>query len=242
MERRSALLCLLVILSLHLQICVGLVGLGRAGFCVPSGTERVRGQGSLPASSRRSISEERGGLTEFLNSQGFTYGVGSMGLITVLANRLSILDESVSDFQSRLDLISVMACSALLLNALTTQEIETRERDTVTLVGYSCTSVIVSPRVAKSTLGGASAWLCDTIMTGVPGITSVHIIDSSHMIMARIGVVGDGDDKNEGKITPGKILSKVLLEKEEQYLPDVQILPGKVVSALHRYNPIHFPV
>ena len=89
-------------------------------------------------------------IIPFLNSQKFTYVAGGLGLTTVLLNRLAILDSSVSDFQSRLDLISTMAASALLLNALTQQEIETRERDSVTLVGYSCTSTLVNTNVDAS--------------------------------------------------------------------------------------------
>ena len=54
-------------------------------------------------------------IIPFLNSQKFTYVAGGLGLTTVLLNRLAILDSSVSDFQSRLDLIATMAASALLL-------------------------------------------------------------------------------------------------------------------------------
>ena len=169
----------------------------------------------------------QGDIVQFLNGQGFTYGTGAVGLIAILVNRLSVLDESVSDFQSRLDLISVMACSALLLNALTTQEIETKERDNVTLVGYSCINPVINPSIESTIVGDTSWWLCNIIMKGVQGVTSVHIIQKDQ-ILARCGVVGAGDDRNEGIIRKGKILTKALEEREEQYLPDVQILPGKV--------------
>ena len=89
-------------------------------------------------------------ILSFLNSQSFTYLAGGLGLTAILLNRLAILDLTVSDFQSRLDLIATMAASALLLNALTQQEIETKERDSISLVGYSCTSTLVNPNIDAS--------------------------------------------------------------------------------------------
>ncbi len=164
------------------------------------------------------------GVLQFFNSQKFTYIAGGLGLTTVLLNRLAILDSSVSDFQSRLDLIATMAASALLLNALTQQEIETKERDSVSLVGYSCTSTIINTNLDASSsqsesksneflflliwthltffetfLGKSYSWLCDTILEGVSGVTSVHLIDvNAGVVLARRGVVGNGDDRQKG--------------------------------------------
>jgi hypothetical protein len=151
---------------------------------------------------------------KFLNSQSFTYGIGSLGLLVVFGNRLSILSEAVSDFQSRVDLIVVFACSALILNALTVEEIQTKERDSVALVGYSCTSSILNPKIDATTSAGKTcAWLCETIMFRVSfSISSVHII-KSNQILARVGVLGNGDDRKNGVIEPGKILKKAMAEK-----------------------------
>jgi len=63
-------------------------------------------------------------------------------------------------------------------------------------------------------------------MTSVSA-TSVHII-TNNTIIARIGVVGKGDDRNKGQINPGKILANSINNMEETYLPDLQILPGKI--------------
>lgn len=84
---------------------------------------------------------------DLLKSQTLAYGVGSVGLIVLLVNRFSVLEE-LNDVQSRVDLISVMACSALLLNALTEQDIEARERDAVTLVGYSSRVTILNADIS----------------------------------------------------------------------------------------------
>ena len=171
-----------------------------------------------------------------LNSQTLSYGVGSIGLIVLLVNRLSVLEE-LNDVQSRVDLISVMACSALLLNALTEQDIEARERDAVTLVGYSCRTPVISAG-ASSEIGTrilrphflrkyvismpyiiatASKWICNTLLKAGP-VSSVQVIQD-YRIVARIGVVGVGDDRAGGELRPGKILSKSLSDAEEVYLP-----------------------
>ena len=60
--------------------------------------------------------------------QGFSIGVGATGILILLVNRLSVDLDKVTDVQSRADIISVVACSALLLNVLSETEIEARDR------------------------------------------------------------------------------------------------------------------
>ena len=119
---------------------------------VPRTARRSFHDGGLRCSSATVLraSSPSSKVLGLLNCQTFTYTAGSLGLTAILLNRLAILDLSVSDFQSRLDLIATMAASALLLNALTQQEIETRERDSITLVGYSCTKTLVNPSLDVS--------------------------------------------------------------------------------------------
>ena len=100
--------------------------------------------GKFGSKLKLSSSINNNNIVNFIKGQTISYGAGTFGLIVLLGNRLSILIDEVSDIQSRVDLISVMACSALLLNALTKQEIETRERDAVALVGYSCRDTLLA--------------------------------------------------------------------------------------------------
>ena len=48
-------------------------------------------------------------------------------------------------------------------------------------------------------IGNLYSWLCNTILEGVSGVTSVHMIDvNAGVILARRGVLGNGDDRRRG--------------------------------------------
>ena len=58
-------------------------------------------------------------------------------------------------------------------------------------------------------LGNSYSWLCDSLLEGVSGVTSVHIIDvNAGVILARRGIVGDGDDRQKGSCVQFLILSQ----------------------------------
>ena len=57
-------------------------------------------------------------LLQSIRSPGLSIGAGVTGIFVLLANRLSVDLDKVTDVQSRADIISVIACSALLLNVL----------------------------------------------------------------------------------------------------------------------------
>lgn len=161
-------------------------------------------------------------LADIINSPGISIGAGVAGIVVLLANRLSFGD-IISDVQSRADIISVIACSALLLNVLSEQDITARTRDAVPLVGYA----LKSPQISESldqAKRDALAWCINTILKSTPA-TSVHVILDNN-ILARGGVVGTGDDratselKNTDKMA---ILRKTLIVGEEVYLPDLQV-------------------
>lgn len=152
---------------------------------------------------------------------------GGVGVMIILFNRLGIDLDKVTDVQSRADILAVVACSAVLLNALSETEVEARERDAVALVGYS----LRKPLVASTRTERASSleWLSRTLLNTTPA-TSVHLIDADGCVACRAGVVGQGDDLDREAIDMGSrpILGKCLSQREEVYLPDLQILPGKV--------------
>ena len=161
-----------------------------------------------------------------LKTNTFSLATGSLGITLLLVNRISIGLEGVSDLQSRADLLAVVACSAVLLNALSETEIEARDREAVGLVGYSLRKPVVF--TPKNDGGNEIEWLCNTVVGPTPA-TSLHIIDSQGKVSCRAGVVGMGDTLEDDNIdiTNMPILQKAL-NGEEVYLPDLQILPGKV--------------
>ena len=172
--------------------------------------------------------EEEKSLADIINSPGISIGAGVGGIFVLLANRLSFGD-IISDVQSRADIISVIACSALLLNVLSEQDITARTRDAVPLVGYA----MKTPQVQEAVVGEsqskreALAWCVGTILKTTPA-TSVHVILDDNFLV-RGGVVGMGDDrassevKNVGQMA---ILQKTLRIGEEVYLPDLQVIFG----------------
>ena len=59
-------------------------------------------------------------------------------------------------------------------------------------------------------------------------VSSVQVIRDNR-ILARIGVVGDGDDRRGGELSPGKILAKSLRDSEEVYLPGDENIAHKLI-------------
>jgi Cofactor assembly of complex C subunit B, CCB2/CCB4 len=150
---------------------------------------------------------------------------GAVGIFVLLVNRLINMD-IVTDVQSRADIISMIACSGLLLNALSEQDITARERDPVPLVGFSLRTPVVAPDVSATT-SKAISWLSSAIIKNSPA-TSVHLINSTGII-SQSGVVSTDPALGQLPLKPSRpILSSAISDSEEVYLPDLQILPGKI--------------
>ena len=161
-------------------------------------------------------------LSESSLSNTLSLGFGTLGLMVILINRLSIPLESVSNLQSRSDIISVIALSALLLSSISDQDIQTKERPSVSLVGYSIKNVeILSDN--KNIGSTASIEFVLQSLSNIATVTSVHLY-SKGKFLGRCGVVGN---KNE-EIVNMPILDDVLRSKKQVYLPDLQIIPGKI--------------
>ena len=172
--------------------------------------------------------EEPKSLSDIINNPAISIGAGVAGIFVLLANRLSFGD-IVSDVQSRADIISVIACSALLLNVLSEQDITARTRDAVPLVGYALKTPQIQPEL--SAVGGIDAsklnslsWCINSILKTTPA-TSAHITLDDRFL-ARGGVVGTADDRvvfDVKNIEKMPILQKTLKLGEEIYLPDLQV-------------------
>jgi hypothetical protein len=213
--------------SFLLVILAGLASSNVLGFQAVSKRLNYR-KCAVTAMQRQSFDEEKSGsLFDLIKSPGISLGAGVAGIFALLANRLSVDLEKVTDVQSRADIISVIACSALLLNVLSDQDIAARERDAVPLVGFALKEPLVGSALSTNR-ASAAKWLLKAALTSVP-VTSVHIISGTAIIAAG-GVVSSTDKGGLGQLsavaTP--ILNKAINNGEEVYLPDLQILPGKV--------------
>jgi len=156
---------------------------------------------------------------------------GGLGLMVLLVNRLSI-ESIVTDVQSRSDIITVIACSALLLNVLSDQDITPKERDAVPLMGYALKSPVVSgPFVERVVAAGkgteptqltsALVWLVENILRNFESISSVHLV-SDYQVVAVGGIVSNKDNLLPN-IKDSIILRKVIDQREQLYLPDLQV-------------------
>ena len=168
-----------------------------------------------------------------LKSPELSIGAGVAGIFILMGNRLSVDIERITDVQSRADIISVIACSALLLNVLSEQDIVARDREPVPLVGFALNSPAVSELLLTAEQQRATKWYIQAILQSTPA-TSAHIIRNG-MVVGRGGVIDKGDDPQSTALSKEvdfgdrmPILQKVLQGGEEVYLPDLQILPGKV--------------
>ena len=168
-------------------------------------------------------------LAESIKSSSLSIGAGCMGIFILLANRLSVDMERITDVQSRADIISVIACSALLLNVLSEQDIVARDRDPVPLVGFALRTPLIDTEVLTAAEQEITRWYITSILDATPA-TSVHVIHQG-LVVGRGGVVGQGDSRTL-RLSEAwdrmPIVQRTLSGGEEVYLPDLQILPGKV--------------
>jgi hypothetical protein len=163
------------------------------------------------------------------------------GFVILLVNRLLLIDSTVPDAQSRADIISVIACSALLLNILSESDIVARDGEPVALVGNSLNKPLVFVKDDESVAGDRITWLINTILSSTP-TSSVHVISQFNgkdgkdgvcsKVLGRGGIVGSGDNLQptlpSDLLERMPILKKAVNNNEEIYLPDLQILPGRI--------------
>jgi hypothetical protein len=134
--------------------------------------------------------------------------------------------EGVTDIQSRADIISMIACSGLLLNAFSEQDIAARDRDPVALVGFALREPLIASTVGP-TAADALRWVADTIIRNTPA-TSVHVFQGER-VLCQAGVISSDPSKGVLQLMQKRpILNGVLETGEEVYCPDLQILPGKI--------------
>lgn len=225
----------------------------------------------LKATSQPARRDSTMDFLKFSVSPEVSLGAGLAGLFIVLFNRLFLADAQfdpltsdpmalvASDIQSRSDILAVMACSGLLLNVLSEQEIVTKERDKVALAGYSIATPWIASKRKVDTVHDADRdlddrlnklrWLLRSLLpanksneTSINSnlITSVHIFDHNLQLVAVSGVVSIAcaqqtlkrNSTVEASQDPTPILRQALDENREIYLPDLQVsnYPGILLS------------
>ena len=221
---KGVLLLLRVSVALLLTNCCVSFSMNRPMLSQSLNSRRIsaeRAQVNMKQSNFEDEAEQQS-LSDIINNPAISIGAGVGGIFILLANRLSFGD-IVSDVQSRADIISVIACSALLLNALSEQDITARTRDAVPLVGYALKTPLLSP-LLDAAKAASLTWCINSILKTTPA-TSVHIILDNNFL-ARGGVVGTSDDRavsNVKNVENMPILQKTLRIGEEIYLPDLQV-------------------
>ena len=119
-------------------------------------------------------------IFNLISNQTFSLWAGVIGIFVILFNRLSIDLEKVTDIQSRADLISLIACSALLLNVLSEQDITARDRDAIALVGYSLKEPLIYDNNERN--NKLMKWLIKSILSTTP-VTSIHIMINGKLLV-----------------------------------------------------------
>ena len=120
----------------------------------------------------------------------------------------------------------MIACSGLLLNAFSEQDIAAREREAVALAGYALREPVIAPDT-ETRLASRLKWLAEAAIRNTPA-TSVHVFRGDN-ILCQAGVVSAESSKTSAlPATRRPILEESALTGQEVYLPDLQILPGKV--------------
>ncbi len=169
-------------------------------------------------------SKQRTVTTLFAKSISKSVGlsIGSAGLIILLANRLFSGLELVSDSQSRADIIGLIACSAVLLDWLSDEQVQVRERQSVPLVGFTLKEPEVSKSISKSYQQSVE-WIMKSLLL-VQSLTSCHVILDSN-IVGHSGVVGYHSKLDLPlEISNLPILRDALEKRKQLYLPDLQVI------------------
>lgn len=183
--------------------------------------------------SGRSTADAGLDLLQLASSSDVSLGAGVAGLFIILFNRVFLADFAnevstdslamvASDIQSRSDILSLMACSALLLNVLSDQDFTTRERDMVALVGYAFKTPYLASKAGN--IASQLTWLLSSV-TKIEPVTSVHVFDNDFNLLGTSGVSHSSFSRNipSAILEKSPILTQALDANQEVYLPDLQV-------------------
>ena len=158
-----------------------------------------------------------------LASDVVSIALGLLGLVVIVAHRLSLLDDTTAEsltLQTRTDLLAVFACGSVLLNGITKLDVTAAMAESVILEGIT----LPEPQAETFTI----RWALESLLTATPAQSAVVLErDSSRSwkVVASAGIVPSTALVPDA--TP--ILDRVASEgnTKETYLPTLQALPGK---------------
>ena len=182
-------------------------------------------------------------LLTLLASDVASIALGLLGLIVVVAHRLSLLDEaSTADsltVQTRTDLLAVFACGSVLLNGITKLDVTAALADTVVLEGTSLDKIeVLTADGGRDPYDSATTtvWALESLLAATPATTAIVLQrgeaspgGSSWRVAARGGIVPLITLTTTEVPDSTPILDRVSSpgNQKETYLPTLQALPGK---------------
>jgi hypothetical protein len=148
-----------------------------------------------------------------------TLGVG--GILTLLINRVCI--EDVTSYQARSDIISTMACSAVLLDAVSKIPTPVRRKPSVEQVGENDDSA--------ASADGRTAWLWKAIRNCSEDASTLTIVNcNSSTVTLGVGPTRSFDMADRPRCS---ILDEPQASSREVYLPDLQARPARNSQSVH---------
>lgn len=141
---------------------------------------------------------------------------GSLGGTLFLVNRL--FTPTLTNSQSRSDVLGVILCALLILCGLIWQRVQPRLPDTVTLVGPEGFELNDDlPETIKVEL----AWASHLLLTNT--VTRSVVVWYADQTLLRRGVLGVATT-----VTPGPILQRVQTTQRPVYLVSLKLYPGNI--------------
>ena len=188
-------------------------------------------------------------ILSWLSSDIVSIALGTIGLLIVVVNRLTLLDVEISSSadaltsETRADLLAVFACGSVLLNGVTKLDVTAALAESVTLEGNTLSETdFVSPMEdsADETTKETISWAFDSLLSATPAKTVVLIQkkddddnnnddDNGWIISCRGGIIPSSSSQSLTIPEKTPILDRVGSpgNVKETYLPTLQALPGR---------------
>ena len=197
---------------------------------------RVKFSSDFAGDDSSSLENPLDQLLSFVASDAFSIVSGILGLLAVVSYRWNLVlsaDPSRATaealtYETRTDLLGVLAAGSVLLNGVTKLDVTTALAESVVLEGKTLSE---PEQIGTDSSGGSTlVWALESLLAATPAKTAVLISDSGDQwsIQCRAGIVPSSDDSlSLPEKTP--ILERVGAPQnsKETYLPTLQALPGK---------------
>jgi hypothetical protein len=144
------------------------------------------------------------------------FWVGGLGGSLLLMNRITT--PSLTESQSRSDVVGVILSAVLILVGLLWQQVQPRSPEAVTLIGQE--GLEWGSNLSES-LKTELAWASHLLLTNT--VTQSVVVYAQGQVLLRRGILGKSD-----RVTPGTILKRVIETQKPVYLVNLTLYPGKI--------------